>query len=78
MTCAGNSSEFCGGGFRLNVYALEGTHEVPELPPPEKEEEEPEVPPEEEEEEDSPPTPTETPTPDPGGAGGWAYLGCYT
>ena len=30
MTCAGNSSEFCGAGFRLNVYTIEGAHEIPE------------------------------------------------
>ena len=45
MTCAGNSSEFCGAGFRLNVYTIEGAHEIPE--------------PVVEAEEDPTPTPTE-------------------
>ena len=68
MTCAGNSSEFCGAGFRLNVYTLEGAHEVPEHEP---EEETPETVPA--------PEPTPTPTePEDNGTSEWSYLGCYT
>ena len=36
MTCASNLNKFYNTGFRLNVYTLEGAHEVPEHGPEEE------------------------------------------